>query len=88
MDSIIKKIMDFKKADIPTCEPYLMMGGGTPGVNLRNLRKTALFLCGATIPSVSSVFRFSLYSRYRGAGSVMAMMVCPEMVHLVQEAIC
>ncbi len=34
MDSIIKKIMDFKKGDIPTCEPYLMMGGGTPGINL------------------------------------------------------
>ncbi|MGM0365969.1 MAG: aspartate aminotransferase family protein [Actinomycetota bacterium] len=36
MDSVIKKIMDFKKEDIPEYEPYLMLGGGTPGVNLVN----------------------------------------------------
>jgi len=34
MDSIIRKILDFKKEDIPSYEPYLMLGGGTPGVNL------------------------------------------------------
>lgn len=34
MDPIIKQILDFKKEDIPTYEPYLMLGGGTPGVNL------------------------------------------------------
>ena len=34
MDSIIKKIKDFKREDIPQYEPYLMLGGGTPGVNL------------------------------------------------------
>ena len=34
MDPLIKKILDFKKEDIPTYEPYLMLGGGTPGVNL------------------------------------------------------
>jgi len=34
MDSIIKKIVEFKKEDIPEYEPYLMLGGGTPGVNL------------------------------------------------------
>lgn len=34
MDSIIKKILEFKKEDIPKYEPYLMLGGGTPGVNL------------------------------------------------------
>ena len=34
MDSIIKKILEFKKEDIPYYEPYLMLGGGTPGVNL------------------------------------------------------
>jgi 4-aminobutyrate aminotransferase-like enzyme len=34
MDSIIKKILDFKKEDIPDYEPYLMVGGGTPGPNL------------------------------------------------------
>ncbi|MBL7124323.1 MAG: aminotransferase class III-fold pyridoxal phosphate-dependent enzyme [Actinobacteria bacterium] len=34
MDPLIKKIMDFKRKDIPDYEPYLMLGGGTPGVNL------------------------------------------------------
>ena len=34
MDTIIKQIMDFKEKDIPDYEPHLMMGGGTPGVNL------------------------------------------------------
>jgi len=34
MDSVVKKILDFKKEDIPKYEPYLMLGGGTPGVNL------------------------------------------------------
>jgi len=34
MDPLIKKILDFKKEDIPTYESYLMLGGGTPGVNL------------------------------------------------------
>jgi len=34
MDPLIKKIMDFKRKDIPEYEPYLMLGGGTPGVNL------------------------------------------------------
>lgn len=35
MDSIIKQILDFKKEDIPDYEKYLMLGGGTPGVNLQ-----------------------------------------------------
>ncbi len=34
MDSVIKQILDFKKEDIAAYEPYLMLGGGTPGVNL------------------------------------------------------
>lgn len=34
MDPLIKKITDFKREDIPDYEPYLMLGGGTPGVNL------------------------------------------------------
>jgi len=34
MDPLIKKIMDFKKEDIPDYAPYLMLGGGTPGINL------------------------------------------------------
>ena len=34
MDSIIKKILEFKKEDIPKYEPYLMLGGGTPGATL------------------------------------------------------
>ncbi len=34
MDSIIKSILDFKKEDIKDYEPYLMLGGGTPGLNL------------------------------------------------------
>ena len=34
MDSIVKKIKEFKKEDIPIYEPYLMLGGGTPGTNL------------------------------------------------------
>ena len=34
MDSIIKKIMDFKKDDIPKYEKNLMLGGGTPGPSL------------------------------------------------------
>ena len=34
MDSIIKKIDDFQKEDIPQYEKYLMLGGGTPGPNL------------------------------------------------------
>ncbi len=34
MDQIIKDIFDFKKEDIPRYENHLMMGGGTPGVNL------------------------------------------------------
>jgi len=34
MDSVIKKILDFKKEDISSCESNLMLGGGTPGVNL------------------------------------------------------
>lgn len=34
MDPLIKKIIDFKKEDIPDYERYLMLGGGTPGVNL------------------------------------------------------
>jgi 4-aminobutyrate aminotransferase-like enzyme len=34
MDTIIKKTLDFTEKDIPNYEPYLMLGGGTPGVNL------------------------------------------------------
>ncbi len=34
MDDLIKEIFDFKKEDIGRCEKHLMMGGGTPGVNL------------------------------------------------------
>lgn len=34
MDKIIKEVFDFKKEDIPKYEKHLMMGGGTPGVNL------------------------------------------------------
>jgi len=34
LDTVIKKILDFKEKDIPVYEPYLMLGGGTPGVNL------------------------------------------------------
>jgi len=34
MDTVIKKIVEFKKEDIPEYEKYLMLGGGTPGVNL------------------------------------------------------
>jgi len=34
MDEIIKKVFDFKKEDIGAYEKYLMLGGGTPGVNL------------------------------------------------------
>ncbi len=34
MDSLIKKIIEFKKEDIPEYEKFLMLGGGTPGVNL------------------------------------------------------
>ncbi len=34
MDTIIKQIMDFKKEEIPKYEANLMLGGGTPGVNL------------------------------------------------------
>lgn len=34
MDTIIKQILNFKQKDLPKHEPYLMMGGGTPGVNL------------------------------------------------------
>ncbi|MFC2159990.1 hypothetical protein ACFLQS_04675, partial [Actinomycetota bacterium] len=34
MDTIIKQILDIKEKDIPEYEPYLMMGGGTPGVNI------------------------------------------------------
>ena len=34
MDPVIKEIFDFKKDDIPGYEKYLMLGGGTPGVNL------------------------------------------------------
>lgn len=34
MDSVIKKILDFKKSDIKDHEKNLMLGGGTPGVNL------------------------------------------------------
>ncbi len=34
MDPIIMEILNFKKEDIPKYEPYLMLGGGTPGVNL------------------------------------------------------
>jgi 4-aminobutyrate aminotransferase-like enzyme len=34
LDTIIKKIMDFKREDIPLYERNLMLGGGTPGVNL------------------------------------------------------
>jgi len=34
MDPLIRKILDFKKEDVPDYEPYLMLGGGTPGVNL------------------------------------------------------
>jgi 4-aminobutyrate aminotransferase-like enzyme len=34
MDPLIKKIIEFKKEDIPEYEKYLMLGGGTPGVNL------------------------------------------------------
>ena len=30
MDTIIKKIMDFKEKDIPDYEPHLMLGGGYP----------------------------------------------------------
>jgi 4-aminobutyrate aminotransferase-like enzyme len=34
MDKLIKEIFDFKKEDISRYEKHLMMGGGTPGVNL------------------------------------------------------
>ncbi|MHB1335372.1 MAG: class-III pyridoxal-phosphate-dependent aminotransferase [Candidatus Humimicrobiaceae bacterium] len=34
MDPIIKQILEFKKDDILGIEKYLMIGGGTPGVNL------------------------------------------------------
>ncbi|MCL6088133.1 MAG: aspartate aminotransferase family protein [Actinobacteria bacterium] len=34
MDPLIKKILNFKREDIPNYEPYLMVGGGTPGPNL------------------------------------------------------
>jgi len=34
MDPIIKEIFDFKKEYIARSEKYLMLGGGTPGVNL------------------------------------------------------
>jgi len=34
MDSIIKRITDFKKEDEPRYKKYLMLGGGTPGINL------------------------------------------------------
>gem|GEM_PF-546481 len=34
MDPVIKEIFDFKKDDIPQYEKHLMLGGGTPGVNL------------------------------------------------------
>jgi len=34
MDSIIKKITNFKKEDIAEYDKFLMLGGGTPGVNL------------------------------------------------------
>lgn len=34
MDPIIKQILEFKKDDIGKVEKYLMIGGGTPGVNL------------------------------------------------------
>ena len=34
MHSILEKILDFKKSDIPEYEPYLMLAGGTPGPNL------------------------------------------------------
>lgn len=34
MDPLIKKILDFRKEDVSDYEPYLMLGGGTPGVNL------------------------------------------------------
>jgi 4-aminobutyrate aminotransferase-like enzyme len=34
MDSIIKKILEFRKEDIPEYEKNLMLGGGTPGPNL------------------------------------------------------
>ncbi|MCG2788904.1 MAG: aspartate aminotransferase family protein [Actinomycetia bacterium] len=34
MDSIIEKVLNFKKEDIPAYEPYLMVGAGTPGINL------------------------------------------------------
>jgi 4-aminobutyrate aminotransferase-like enzyme len=34
LDPIIKEIFDFKKEDIPKYEKNLMLGGGTPGVNL------------------------------------------------------
>jgi 4-aminobutyrate aminotransferase/4-aminobutyrate aminotransferase/(S)-3-amino-2-methylpropionate transaminase len=34
LDSIIKKILYFKNEDVPSYEPFLMLGGGTPGPNL------------------------------------------------------
>jgi len=34
MDSVIKEINEFQKKDIKEYEKYLMLGGGTPGVNL------------------------------------------------------
>lgn len=34
MDSVIKQILSFKVEDIKEYEKYLMLGGGTPGVNL------------------------------------------------------
>ena len=34
MNTIIKRIFDFKKSDIPEYEPYLMLAGGSPGPNL------------------------------------------------------
>ncbi len=34
MDSVIKKIVEFKHEDVPAYEKYLMLGGGTPGPNL------------------------------------------------------
>ena len=34
MDTVIKRILDFKKEDIPQYESYLMLGGGTPGPSL------------------------------------------------------
>jgi len=34
MDSVIKKIIDFRQEDIAEYGKYLMLGGGTPGPNL------------------------------------------------------